>query len=916
MGRIQSSVGLVSGVPIADTIEQLIALSAKPRDLLQTRLEALKAQQVALGELTAVTIAVELSTTALGKPELFDQLKATSSLPDVLGASVVGTPAAGSYTFTPLQRAVHNQLVSTGVADAQEALGTSGSFTLRFGGFIDDPLSLEQLNGGNGVERGKIRITDRSGSSAIVDLSTVLTTRDVVDTINNTDGINVQARLVGDQIELTDQTGLTVSNLIVQEVGGGRTAADLGLAGINVAASSATGQDIVRLSENTSLSLLNDGNGVSFQNELADLQVTVADGTALTIDFQTSSKQEKTLGDLIETINAVDPARLRAQISADGDSLELVDLTTGSATFQVVSLNGGTVAEDLGLDTTASGNTITSRRLLGGLGTSLLTSLQGGRGLGTLGLLDLTDRSGASASVDLSSAQTLDDVIEAINGAGVAITARLNEARNGLELVDTSGSTASNLIVANGDATNTADALGLTIDAAQDRVNSGSLDRQVVSEQTLLEDLNFGKGVNLGSIQITDSAGQVSAVNLKTSNAKTLGDVIDLINGLSIGVEASINDAGDGIALVDTAGGGGTLTVEDVGSGTAARDLRIAGTATSVTKNGTTVQEIDGSTTVKIDIDATDSLQDVVTKINDLGIGVTASVLNDGSGYTPYRLSLYSERSGREGALLVDASNSPLAFRELIAARDAVIAFGDGGTAVLATSSTNEFTELVDGLSLQVGQPTGQPVTVTVDADDSSIVSKVGLFVDSFNKVIEKIDSLTFYNEADQTTGTLFGSFETLRLQSDLTDLVTGRFAVDGSIRSLGAVGITLKDDGTLELDEEKLSQAFAENPEDVKKLFTDETFGFAARFKQVLDSLSGEENSLLINRNDALQAQIDAASQRIDAMNAALDAERERLFQQFLRMEEAVAKFQSLSSYISQIRAVPPLAVGTKTSR
>ena len=34
MGRIQSSVGLITGIPIQDTVDQLIKLAAKPRDLL------------------------------------------------------------------------------------------------------------------------------------------------------------------------------------------------------------------------------------------------------------------------------------------------------------------------------------------------------------------------------------------------------------------------------------------------------------------------------------------------------------------------------------------------------------------------------------------------------------------------------------------------------------------------------------------------------------------------------------------------------------------------------------------------------------------------------------------------------------------------------------------------------------------
>ena len=53
----------------------------------------------------------------------------------------------------------------------------------------------------------------------------------------------------------------------------------------------------------------------------------------------------------------------------------------------------------------------------------------------------------------------------------------------------------------------------------------------------------------------------------------TVADVIDAINAKDIGVEARINDAGNGILLFDTAGGSGTFKVEELGGGTAAADL-------------------------------------------------------------------------------------------------------------------------------------------------------------------------------------------------------------------------------------------------------------------------------------------------------------------------------------------------------
>ena len=240
MSRIQSSVGLITGVPITDTVDQLIAISARPRDMLTERTKLLQAQQAAVTEITALVVSTELAVQRLGDTTLFHRKQAASSLDDVLTATITGTPAAGSYRFTPARMAQAHQVLSDGFTQRDAALG-AGQISIRFGGFVDRGVMLDELNGGNGVERGKIRITDRSGSSAVIDLRAALTIDDVVNAINAADTISVTASAAGDRLQLVDDTGQVVSNLKVQEVGLGRTAADLGLAGVNVAANQASG---------------------------------------------------------------------------------------------------------------------------------------------------------------------------------------------------------------------------------------------------------------------------------------------------------------------------------------------------------------------------------------------------------------------------------------------------------------------------------------------------------------------------------------------------------------------------------------------------------------------------------------------------------------------------------------------------
>src|SRR3970282_726960 len=102
------------------------------------------------------------------------------------------------------------------------------------------------LNGGQGVAAGKIRITDRAGNSADVDLRTARSVDDVLRAINNNADVEVPAEATGDQFRRTDTSGGS-GNLRVQEVGTGTTAAGLGLSAINVAADSATGADVFAL---------------------------------------------------------------------------------------------------------------------------------------------------------------------------------------------------------------------------------------------------------------------------------------------------------------------------------------------------------------------------------------------------------------------------------------------------------------------------------------------------------------------------------------------------------------------------------------------------------------------------------------------------------------------------------------------
>lgn len=894
MGRIQSNVGLTTGLNIQSTVDQLLAISAQPRDRLQVRIKAFQSQQVAINELTALTIGIQLQSDRLGKAANLSSTSATSNKSDVLAVSTSGTPVAGNYSVQTLQTAQSSTASSNPFTSSTDTL-QAGELVVRTGGFVDSTPSVDNLRGGAGIARGKIRITDRTGTSREIDLRFAANTDDILKAINNTSGLRVSAKTSGDRIVLSDLTGQTTSNLIVEDIGDGRTAIDLGLSGVNVAASSATGDDINFIGSSTRLSTLRDNRGIAFTTG-NELSVTLRDGTLLSIDTN-ASKTPTSVGQLLTTINAADPLKLEARIKTDGTGFELVDKTTGSSTFSAI----GSLADLLGFaGVSGTTGTIEGSRIQSTLQGPLLATLKGGKGIGTPASISITNRSGTNTNINLTGSVSLKDVIDKINGSSAGVTASLNKSRTGIVLQDVTGSTSGNLIVANNDTNNSATKLNLVVDAAQNTIDSNSLGVQYISEATELKSLNQGRGVRLGSFTITNSAGLQKTVNLSSASSKNVGDVIKEINNSAIGVQARLNDDGDGIVLVDSSLGTGTLIVADTNNGNAALDLGIRGKGKSFT--GPARKEINGSQTFRLTLAGTETLAEVADKLNASNGPLTASLLT--SGPSTVRLLFTSRSSGEIGRVVAEGDAVGLNINSSGVARDAIISVGSAGDigGTLVRSATNSFSDAITGLTLTAKAVSTDPVDVSVSTNNNNIEKNLQLFVDQYNKVRDKIDKETSFDAEAKTTGQLFGATEVLRVEQSLSRFVQQRSFASGKIQSLEQLGVSLDDKGKLRLDKTKLTKAIDTNLADVRDFLTKEKTGFAARAKIVLEALVGEKNSVLVSRSQALQKTIESSTNRSSALSARLDKERERLSKQFYDLETNLAKIRNNGSALNQL--------------
>jgi len=369
------------------------------------------------------------------------------------GAMTTGTPfeqvAGGAIRYNGDPADIESYVgASFLMANNVDGAAAFGALSPSVAGDLDPALTLatrlSDLRGGAGVPLGPIRVTVDDGVnpavSVDVDLSGAETVGDVKSRLEaafapGPPGLAVAINAAGDGFQLTPGGG----TVAVSDFGGGLTADRLGIRSSPAAA--VNGADVdPALSLRTRLADLNGGAGV---NLAGGLRITSGDKTA-TIDLTGAVTVE-------DALNAI---RSQAKVAGVDVSVGLTEDGTGIAVSSRVSgvpfgigESGGTTAAGLGLRTFT--------------GETRLADLNRGLGVPTASpnRLEITRRSGAVVSLDLSSASTIQDVLAAINAVDPGnLVASLNATGNGISLVDDDGVSTGPLMVA---ANELSEALGL-----------------------------------------------------------------------------------------------------------------------------------------------------------------------------------------------------------------------------------------------------------------------------------------------------------------------------------------------------------------------------------------------------------------------------------------------------------------------
>lgn len=240
-----------------------------------------------------------------------------------------------------------------------------------------------------------------------------------------------------------------------------------------------------------------------------------------------------------------------------------------------------------------------------------------------------------------------------------------------------------------------------------------------------------------------------------------------------------------------------------------------------------------GSGTKTVTIDASNnSLVGIRDAINAANLGVTATIVNDGST-NPYRLVLTSATAGASNSLKVSvagdaglqnllnhnpADNAGQNLSQTVAARSALLKV-DG---LEVSKNSNTISDMIQGVTLNLLKTNeGNPTTLTVTRDTSGIKTSVENFVKSYNDLHKTLKDLASYDSATQKAGVLLGDGAVMSIQRQLRNAFNMPLAGNvGDYKSLPQIGINFQTDGTLALDASKLQAAINAAPQNVVGLF------------------------------------------------------------------------------------------------
>ena len=295
------------------------------------------------------------------------------------------------------------------------------------------------------------------------------------------------------------------------------------------------------------------------------------------------------------------------------------------------------------------------------------------------------------------------------------------------------------------------------------------------------------------------------------------------------------------------------------------------------------------------------TLEDMRDAINTQSDGrLSASIINDGEGY---RLSVNATETGAAASIqstnFTDVLDNSVATSDTQFVQDGVDAkFNVNGIDIV--SPTNRVEGAIQGITLTLTEADTDS-TVAVAQDSNAIREQVTSFVDAYNTLKDTVGSLTAYNPESGSAGELNGDSATRTVENTLRQALSSSTGGDG-FNVLSDIGISLQLDGTLEIDDERLDEVVANQPDQLAGFFAGDSNegGMAGQITSAVEQLIGE-GGRLGSAISSSESRMERLNDRFATTESRIDQTVERYRAQFAAMDSMVGQMNQTSAYLTQ---------------
>lgn len=341
----------------------------------------------------------------------------------------------------------------------------------------------------------------------------------------------------------------------------------------------------------------------------------------------------------------------------------------------------------------------------------------------------------------------------------------------------------------------------------------------------------------------------------------------------------------------------------------------VAATSTDIVggTSGTFTFRVGNGADQTVTLGSTATLDDLRTAVNDLGAGVTASIINTGSDTTPaYRLVLTAASTGAANGVTIvsddtdldlDNSSGTGGVDTLQAAQDATVVVGDPNqNPVTLTRSSNVVSDAIPGVTLTLLKTTGSStVQVGVSRDVAAVKANITALATAYNDVVKFINERNTYDTATKKGGIFFNEPTVRGVLTQLRTALSSSVAGLSSVSTAGEIGFKTERDGTVTIDDAKLDTALASSYSAVKSLFINQTSstGIAQLVNNAVDVLDDAVSGALTLRKNGLTKQITDLTAEIARKEDAVAQYEDRLRRQYAALDGLLGRLQSQIGFL-----------------